>query len=235
MNTKRTFSCVCLCAAHLFLMLTGAAHAQTTHEAGLWVGTVSLANVTDPKGGVTPAGGVFEFRILFHVNKSGEVKLLKDVIIMQRDDDNNAATAPVIVLVNDPAKIPLYSGVQRRTDGRSAGIRYAASAYDFAGLELAATGSIGSSKTLSFTLDMAESHPTNPFRHKFHSELGSGRTYSRVVNISFPAAASAATASGTKRLTGTYSETLKKLVKYDIQMTGTVTLDLVSTSEALNP
>ncbi len=230
------FSCVCLCTALLFLMLTGLSRAQTpTATPGLWVGTVSLGNVTDPKGGVTPAGAAFEFRILFHVNKFGEVKLLKDVIVMQRDDDNDPATAPVIVLVSDPAKIPLYSGVQRRTDGRSAGIRYAASAYDFAGLELAATGGIGSSQTLSFTLDMAESHPTNPFRHKFHSELSTGRKFTRVVSITFPAAAPANTATGLKRFTGTYSETLKDLVKYNIQMTGTVTLDLVSTSNALNP
>lgn len=214
--------------------LRAVSHAQAA-SAGLWVGTVSLNQVTDPKGALTPAGGTFEFRILFHVNTEGKVKLLKDVIVMQRDHDNNPATAPQIVLVTDPAKIPTYSGVVRRGDGRNAGIRYAASAYDFTGFDLAALGEIAAEKTLEFTLETSEKSPTNPFRHKFHPDHASGRAFTRVVTVNFKGSTAADTAAGTKRITGTYKEVIQNLINKEIQMAGTITLDRVSDIGLLNP
>ncbi len=236
MKTQR-FSNRLRTGALALLVLSGlqaASHAQAA-SAGLWVGTVSLNQVTDPKNALTQAGGTFEFRIIFHVSTAGTVKLLKDVIVMQRDHDNNTATAPQIVLVTDPAKIPNYSGVVRRSDGRNAGIRYAASAYDFTGLDHAAVGEIAADKELSYSLETIESSATNPFRHKFNPDHEKGRAYTRVVTVNFKRATAADTAAGTKRITGTYKETIKNLVNKDLQMAGTVTLDRISEVGALNP
>ncbi len=222
------FLALCLC------LVPVAAHAQHA-SAGLWVGRVSLDHVTDPKGALTAAGGTFEFTVIFHVGTNGTVKLLKDVIVMQRDADNNPATAPEIVLVTDPAKIAGYKGVIRRTDGRSTGIRYAASAYDFPSLDLAAAGHLAPDQTVEYTINTADNAPTNPFRHKFHPDHATGRPYSRAVTLNFKGATTTDTASGTRRLTGTYKEVIRTLVKYDIQLAGTVVLERVSPVATLNP
>jgi hypothetical protein len=154
-------------------------------SAGLWVGTVSLNSVQDPQGALTPSGGTFEFRIIFHVNTAGEVRLLRDVVVMQRDHDGNAATAPVIALVTDLTQLPRYTGIVKRSDGRSSGLRYAATAYDFTGNDLLVQGKLELEKTIDYRLEMGENSPTNPFRHKYHPEHEKGRAYARAVTINF--------------------------------------------------
>ena len=221
-----------LAAAALAGPSTGRAQSAS---AGLWVGTVTLDKVLDPQGALAPSGGAFQFRIIFHVNTDGVVRLLRDVIVMQRDADGNPSTAPEIALVTDLTQLPRYTGVVRRTDGRSTGLRFAAAAYDFPGTELAVAGKIEPENTLDFTLDVSDTAPTNPFRHKYHPDHEKGVVFQRVVTVSFKGGTAADTATGTRRLTGTYKETFRKLLATDVQAAGTIMLDRVSTAGKLNP
>lgn len=235
MKMKSTFASVGIAVG--WVMLGGGAsvvRAQSA-SAGLWVGTVSLNSVQDPQGALTPSGGTFQFRILYHVNTAGEVRLLRDVVVMQRDHDNDAATAPVIALVTDLTQLPRYTGIVRRSDGRRTGIRYAATAYDFTGNELLVQGKLELEKTLDYRLEAGENGATNPFRHKYHPEHEKGRAYTRVVTVNFKGGTQAPTSTGVTRITGTYKETITGVVTSDLNIAGSIELDRVSTATALNP
>lgn len=225
------------------LSLAGLVHQAQAQSAssGLWVGTVSLDQVTERNGSLTESGGNFQFRILFHVNASGAVSLLKDVMVIEykvqeNDTNNQPVTVTKLGLVSDPRKLPSYDLVSR-SDGRTRGLRYSASAYDFEGFALspAPVGSLALNQTLEFTLRASEDGPTNPYRHKFHPDHAKGRIYSRAVTINFKGGQQAETPSGTTRITGTYKEVVTGLVSYDIQMAGSIVLDRISNVTNLNP
>lgn len=213
---------------------TAACAQDPNAQAGLWVGTVSITQVSEPSGALAPTASPFEFRILFHVNTQGQVRLLQDVIVMQRDDDNDPITAPKIVLVTDPAKIPLFTGVIRK-EGRLAGLRYGASAYHFTGAEKQASGALAPDKALTYELDCAENDPVNPLRHKFHPDNAQGMAVTRKVVVNFAGSSvTDAPGYGVKRITGTYKERIEKLTNHGIDMAGSITLDRISTVGVLN-
>lgn len=162
----------------------GAAALTAVHPfSGLWVGVVSVRGVSNAQfGDVTPqpTGRAFPARFLFHVDTSGQARLLKDVVEMWQDGTfKPSASDPSkletdipgrYVLITDPNLIPNYTGAKTR-DGTPVGIRHSTIAYDFDGQYLNfQPASFNPPFTMSTTIRLSSDFPTNPFKHKFHPD-----------------------------------------------------------------
>jgi hypothetical protein len=162
----------------------GAAALTAVHPfAGLWVGVVSVRGVSNAQfGDVTPqpTGRAFPARFLFHVDTSGQARLLKDVVEMWQDGTfKPSASDPTkletdipgrYVLITDPNLIPNYTGAKTR-DGTPVGIRHSTIAYDFDGqFQNFEPASFNPPFSMSTTIRLSSDFPTNPFKHKFHPD-----------------------------------------------------------------
>lgn len=153
--------------------------------AGLWVGEVSVNKVSQSLAGdgdvTTPkkVGAAFSFRILLHVDASGQVRLLKEVTQMWKDGTTrpdpanpgfNVVDVPGrFVLITDPALVPSYEGAVQR-DGVPVGLRVSTVAYDFAGHSQAMTGQVNPSGQLRVEFSMPAEAATNPYQHRYHPD-----------------------------------------------------------------
>lgn len=160
----------------------GSPLAATSPYAGLWIGQVAVSGVSQSQSAGTtaqPVGDVFRFRILIHVDASGQARLLKEVTQMWQDgttrpDPANPSLRVVdtpgrYVLITNPALIPSYGGAAQR-DGVPVGLRLSTVAYDFPQTELAMTGSVGPAGSLSIALAIPATSPTNPYLHRYHPD-----------------------------------------------------------------
>lgn len=194
---------------------------STASYPGLWSGAANLTMVSQlaessqsapfaagtPK--VTPAE--LNLNLILHQDSSGQVRLLKQAIVMQQDATMNADGSPRtrgrhVVLTKD-SLISNYSGVSRR-DGAKVGRRLSAIGFDytpgsvtdplspydsgfgtdFDGTAAKCSGSISSTVTCQLILESssAYTHPTNPFLHKYHPDhdnlAGDFKTFRKEVN-----------------------------------------------------
>jgi hypothetical protein len=178
-------------------------------HAGLWLGEVSVDAVSQAQSGhfepaatdingdgvvnaldrryvpdvpsstPAPAQRTFTFRVLMHVDASGQARLLKDVIQMWQDGTtqpsasdpslNEIAQPGRFVLVTDKARLSQFSGSTVR-DNVSVGQRLSTVGYDFPGDTLAMVGTFGPGTVLSADLQIAADFPTNPFLHRYHPD-----------------------------------------------------------------
>jgi hypothetical protein len=222
----------------------GLNYTQNRFAAGLWAGEVVLTKVNEVQKAVngaaedvSPTGREATLRILLHVDASGQVRLLKDVIVMQTQAQGVPLPPAKPVLVTDPSQIYNYEGVVKR-GGKLVGLRYSAVAYDFPGFEMTMIGGIGPGLGCGGRIDIDKSAPTNPFRHKFHPDHGQGFDIIRVFSLAFDGAPNdplkAAPGYGVDRITGTYRESVAGLHKITLKTEGTVTLNRISTVPTLN-
>jgi hypothetical protein len=155
--------------------------------AGLWAGVVSVDAVSQAQmrgsnvPGTTPLPTMreFHFRVLIHVDATGNVKLLKDVIQMWKDGTTRpSATDPTLretatpgryVLLTDPALIGQFSGATIR-DNAEVGQRFSTVNYDFAGLALPVNGQFAPGQTLQASIVVGTNLSTNPFLHRYHPD-----------------------------------------------------------------
>ncbi|TDR18537.1 hypothetical protein [Marinicella litoralis] len=150
--------------------------------AGLWIGTARVRGVSEAQtGGVTPesVGKPFSIRVLMHVDATGQVKLIKNVVQMwQNGTYSTSASNPdyvevdvpgYYVLLTNDALIPNYSGITRRS-GQSAGVRYSTIGYDFNGDDMLMNGEFAPNNSVNVSLLIDPEMPTNPFRHKYHPD-----------------------------------------------------------------
>lgn len=243
--------------------------------AGLWVGTVSVDKVSQsqfitgttpnpcptpptpcaPTQGTSttpvPVGREFTFRLILHIDASGTVRLLKDVIQMYKPAVG--ATPGRYVLVTDASLIPAFSGTTER-DGdlvakrvSSAAIDFPATAPDYAltmsgGVTTPGTGSA----SVTFTVD--RDFVTNPFKHKYHPDHdNAGATgpvaeafdVTRTLSLTFSSVDPSGQnppGYGSTVLGGSYSELFPagSLHKNPIAVSGTFRLDRVSLVARLN-
>jgi hypothetical protein len=243
---------------------------RSTSSRGLWVGKVVLnavselqtASSTSP-GRITPTQDTMAFTLLLHVDTTGRVRLLKDVIVLRVEgasteeplpEEEGIESTPItpvgqdptaedethVALVTDPARLPslaLAEGVKPR--------RLSAPAYDFVGTELALQGGVGPARAVTGTLVLPRLHPTNPFRHKYHPDHRNtnpdnpddGFEIVRTLTIAFdPTEDGLAVPGGygIQRLSGTYRESISGLHKVALTTTGTVELNRISTVGRLN-
>lgn len=212
--------------------------------AGLWIGDVKLTRVNEVQKAVngaantlSPTSDAASIRIILHVDAAGEVRLLKDVIIMQTQAIGVPAPPPKPVLVTDPTQIFQYDGVVKR-NGKLVGLRYGTAAFDFPGLETTMIGGVGAGVACAGRIDIDKNAPTNPYRHKYHPDHGEGFDLIRVFSLEFAGLPgdplAAAPAYGVDRISGTYRESIAGLHKITLKTEGTVTLNRVSTVATLN-
>ncbi len=218
--------------------------AQNPFGAGLWIGEVTLTKVNEVQKAVngaaeavSPTGKEATLRILLHVNAAGQVRLLKDVIVMQTQAEGVPLPPAKPVLVTDPAQIHSYEGVVKR-GGKMVGLRYSTVAYDFPGFELTMIGGIGPGVACGGRIDIDKSAPTNPYRHKYHPDHGQGFDIVRVFSLAFEGAPGnplkAAPGYGVNRISGIYRESIAGLHKITLKTEGVVTLNRISTVPTLN-
>jgi hypothetical protein len=137
--------------------------------------------------------------LILHQDGTGQVRLLKQAIVMYRDptynpDGTRATNGRYAVLTNDKL-IPNYSGVTLR-DNEKVGRRLSAVAFDyspsadtdFEDTALRCSGVISAEVVCEMILESSagNTHPANPFLHRFHPDhdnAGSDyKTFSPEVN-----------------------------------------------------
>lgn len=161
---------------------TTKAIAAVNPYAGLWLSQVLVNGVSEAQlAGTTPTdvSQPFPMKFMFHVDASGQVKLLKEVLIMWKagvmaPSADNPEFMELVqpgeeVLITNPSLIPQYDGVSLR-DGQPVAVRHSTVAYDFNDNEEAMTGGVGFNQSLAVVLELDPQSPSNPFRHKYHPD-----------------------------------------------------------------
>ncbi len=220
---------------------------------GLWVGAVRIDKVSESQipanpefTNPQPTGYPFTFRIIIHVNTTGNtVRLLKDVIQMEK-----IGSPGQLALITDDLLIPNYTCPEENGDKFCR--RIGATAYDFTGLEAAMTGSFSLTGTLSSNIILTPDNPTNPFKHKFSpdhdnlDELGFPITnpvimevynVTRDMTLQFSATDPLGINPpgwGTTIMGGTYNETLNGVHRNPIYVSGAFRLQKVTDTGELN-
>jgi hypothetical protein len=134
-----------------------------------------------------PTPAALNLNLILHQDRSGQVRLLKQAIVMYQDGTTNSDGTPrtkgrYVALTKD-SLIPNYSGVTQR-DGAKVGRRLSAVGFDytsssdtnfgteFDGTALKCTGSISATVACQLILESSDNytHPTNPFLHKYHPD-----------------------------------------------------------------
>ncbi len=229
--------------------------------AGLWVGELSVAKVseaqmagTDPK----PVSEPFVQRVLVHVNSQGQARLLKDVIQMWEDGTMRPSSIDPAyqevdqpgryVLVTDKNLIGLYSGVASR-DGTPVGIRFSTVAYDFADEMLEFSGVFGPGGQISTAIVVSPDLPTNPFLHRYHPDHDNldeqflnpvdeayqvVRTWELTFTDDNPDGGGNPVGWGDSVIGGTFAESITGLHKHAIFTSGTFRLRRASAVAVLN-
>jgi hypothetical protein len=158
---------------------------------GLWIGSVSVNNVSNPTSGSLdptrplPTASPFTFRLIVHVDATGQARLLQQVLQMWKEgawipnpDDPTSATYILdpnnpgrTVLLTDDSLIPRFSGVGLR-DVKLVGRRISSAAFGFRQPIAMGGGEFGVADgdpaTCTIALDYQD--PANPFKHKYHPD-----------------------------------------------------------------
>ena len=219
---------------------------------GLWVGDVivnAASSIVVDGAPIQPTAGTAPLRIVLHSDTGGTVRLLSQVTLMQTKTADPAVPG-VPVLVVDPAKVPFYEGIKVR-DSKRVGVRIEAVAYDmprsasaWSGADLntfgtrptalkevydltkVMSGAIG--QTVSATLTLDPFHRSNPLRHVYHQDLTKGPQITRTLTIAFDASQALP-----DRLTGSFTDEIRGLIKDKLTLTGRVEMRRVSSVATL--
>lgn len=214
----------------------GGAGADVNVNAGLWVGTVRVDAVSQPASAdpetPLPTDSRFQFRILVHVDHSGNMALLRDVILLRREATE---TEPArFILCTHDSCLAECSGSALR-DGRLVGRRFST---PILGIDTPCVGSPGSNQEVIFTVKMEHDHRLNPFFHRYHPDhdsldarfenaLGAGVEsfeITRVIKLEFEHDEDpeylGLPGFGDSHFGGTYRETLRGVHKNAVEVKG---------------
>jgi hypothetical protein len=196
----------------------------------------------------TPTGSQFNLRLIVHVDAAGQARLLKEVIQMWKEGTyTNApdgwkvmATNGNYVLVTDETLLAQFRGAAVR-DGQDVGRRISTVDFDFPSTAtnsfLPLSGSFAGGGTLAGTITLPADFPTNPFRHKYHTNHTQGYVITRNLELTFSSDNTTGRAQpgyGYDVFAGAYRETVSGLHKSNIVATGTFTLNRVDVTPTLN-
>lgn len=189
--------------------------------AGLWVGHATLNEVKEAATGTWGAAPAFEETVLVHINEAGSAYLLNEATLMQ-----TRSATPVQLVVTQTSLLSNYDGVTQR-GGRRIGQRFSSATMLLPSdtLPLAKSGAY-----LSATFTLPADAPVNPFRHKYHPDLGSGRSLTRTAGFAFASGDSASD----NVIAGTFIESFAGLHKTTLEARGPITFTRVSTAGKLN-
>ncbi len=149
-------------------------------RAGLWIGNASIKRVNQPSSAnpmePVPTGSEFQFRILVHVNESGQATFLQRVLQMWKPGQTNNASELIepgrFVLLTDERLISSqYTGAALR-DGKSVGRRFSTAAFGFREpIAMTGVGSFGEpSSVFGCPVVMPYNDPLNPLVHRYHPD-----------------------------------------------------------------
>ena len=153
------------------------------HErAGLWVGSAAINSVNQPANPgapdlPVPTASEFQFRLLIHVDDSGQARLLQKVILMWKDGTftTDANGFQVVdepgryVLVTDDRFLSNFTGATLR-DSEAVGRRLSSAAFGFR-TPILMTGDFGSTNApLQCAVSVDYDDERNPFKHRFHPD-----------------------------------------------------------------
>ena len=216
--------------------------------AGLWVGEVSAAKVSEPR--VAPdqdfplqsdersyeTSSAFSFPLILHIDAAGQVRLLKQVI--QAWDETEGR----YVLLTDDAKVSQFS---TSLNGKAVARRISSAAFGELSpaeprYEAPMTGQVGEiGGSLACTVVVRPDDPSNPFRHRYHPDhKDSAQAYevTRAIELTFgdqdadgqSIAGASALGWGAAGTGGIYRETLTGLHRSPIRVEGTFLLQKVN-------
>ena len=240
--------------------LLGAVETEVYPLAGLWVGTALVnavgevhgTNVAPPTATITP----FPVRLLMHVDNDGAVRLLRSVTFatlppVYTNVPTSTNSSVVLgsgtnVLVSDPHLLHQY---QSRY-GRNASLvrRFTAVQFDDAanpaGTPL--SGSFATNGVLTGRISIPSGYATNPYFHRFHPDHDNlDPDYAKVVTedfaierelvFDFTPIGSGVPGFGVDGLDGTYRESVSGLHKVPLLVSGTFTLQRLTSTGVLNP
>jgi hypothetical protein len=228
-------------------------------RAGLWVGNVVLTNVNEAaiSSVPVPTASPFQFRLLLHVDASGETRLLQKVVlawtngvVTTNEEGFRQTIAPGrFALITDENLLSRFSGSAVR-DGSVSGRRFSSAAFGFHDpLPVNRTGPFGNSNAVfSCTVPLGFDDELNPFKHKYHPDhnnlddryavtVPECPNVTRQISFQFsaqPVENAALAGWGDNQLGGTYTETITGLHKNPVAAQGTFRLYRASTVDALN-
>jgi len=145
--------------------------------AGLWVGTATVRRVCQPQFHVGPpvdpldpdppgppgaTGSEFSFRVIVHVDGSGNARLLRDVVQLWQE------SAAQYVLVANRSRLGEFTPGALR-DGQPVGRRISTAAFGFEGAK-AMSGSFALGGDLTVPVVLPWDDPANPFLHRYHPD-----------------------------------------------------------------
>jgi len=163
------------------------------------------------------------------------------------------------VLITDDELIPSFQGVGQ-SGGDPVGYRISTAAYDFEGTEVTMNGTFDFLRALTVNLVMEPDLPSNPFMHKFHPDHNNldehylplpegfeeALRFTRQFQLDFaeldPEGVEMGDGTwmnkpgwGSTIMGGAFMETISGVHKNDITVEGSFRLNLVSTTDTLNP
>jgi len=165
------------------LQKVGVTAKKDDSNTGLWVGSVVVDRVSEagnPQDSATPqpTSSEFTFRLIVHVDRDGNAKLLQQVYVMQVEEPAPKQTIdfteflpdepPKYVLVTDDNLLDQFDGVHLR-DGEVIGRRISTPVFSFAA-PVAMTGNLDTQLALASPLVLDYDDPLNPFVHRFHPD-----------------------------------------------------------------
>jgi hypothetical protein len=218
--------------------------------AGLWVGQAVVNKVSEVQSestDTTATGSAFSFRIIVHVDDTGQARLLSHVIQMwdKGAEADEKSDPPVVkreagpVLFTDDGLMPNYTGTTMR-DGKTVGRRISAPAFHHFGQSEPMGGNFGiQAGVLTTELNLSATDPTNPFNHLYHPDhLVESATFDikREITLTFQdqdadgnnIVGSNGLGWGSLDMGGIYQETINGIHKKEITVKGTFLLHRVS-------
>jgi hypothetical protein len=181
------------------------------------------------------------------VDASRQARLLKEVIQLwengtTKPDPSNTELSIVdkpgkYVLITQDSLVPKFTGAALR-DGEAVGRRISSAAFDFSGDSLLLAGSFGAGNRLTGTINLPADFQTNPYRHLYHPDHGSGYDITRRIELEFTTTDPEGVNPpdwGYSVAGGIYRETISGVHKKEISVQGTFRLRLASFVDTLNP
>ena len=150
-------------------------------HAGLWVGSVVLSNVNQAaiSSVPVPTASQFQFRLILHVDSSGDTRLLQKVILAwtngvyttNQQGFRQAISPGRFALITDESLLSRFSGSSLR-DGTVSGRRFSSAAFGFRDpILVSRTGQFCDPRaTFSCTVPLGFDDALNPFKHRYHPD-----------------------------------------------------------------
>ncbi len=190
---------------------------------GLWVGQATMNEVKEVQSDAWGAAPAFSKQVLLHVDTDGNARLLREAIVMKTRVIPPHEPDPVIVTSLE--EVPNYDGIVKRGN-HWVGQRFSSASLPLpkAQVSLATSGD-----WLAATSTLSANHPLNPFRHKYHPDLGTAWEITRTLRLDIDES----DGPDDHRITGTLWDSVDGLHQDTLECRGAIAFTRVTTSGEL--